>query len=98
MIFCLGRRPKGRWSYACSKALDEFLGAAYWRQKRLPVTIVRLFNTVGPRQTGRYGMVLRYLPGASPHGQAHHRLRHRRANAVLYPRDRCQPSPGQTSA
>jgi len=48
----------GRWSYACSKALDEFRALAYWRQKSLPVTIVRLFNTVGPRQTGRYGMVL----------------------------------------
>jgi UDP-glucose 4-epimerase len=48
----------GRWSYACSKALDEFRALAYWHQKALPVAIVRLFNTVGPRQTGRYGMVL----------------------------------------
>jgi UDP-glucose 4-epimerase len=47
-----------RWSYACSKAIDEFLALAYYREKRLPVTIVRLFNTAGPRQTGRYGMVL----------------------------------------
>lgn len=54
----LGPTAKGRWSYACSKALDEFLGLAYWREKRVPVVIVRLFNTVGPRQTGRYGMVL----------------------------------------
>jgi UDP-glucose 4-epimerase len=48
----------GRWSYACSKALDEFLALAYWREKGLPVVVARLFNTVGPRQTGRYGMVL----------------------------------------
>jgi UDP-glucose 4-epimerase len=47
-----------RWSYACSKAIDEFLALAYYREKKLPVTIVRLFNTAGPRQTGRYGMVL----------------------------------------
>lgn len=54
----LGATNKGRWSYACSKAIDEFLALAYWREKKLPVVIVRLFNTVGPRQTGRYGMVL----------------------------------------
>jgi UDP-glucose 4-epimerase len=54
----LGATTKGRWSYACSKALDEFLGIAYWHEKKLPVVIVRLFNTVGPRQTGRYGMVI----------------------------------------
>jgi UDP-glucose 4-epimerase len=54
----LGATTKGRWSYACSKALDEFLALAYWREKRLPTIIVRLFNTVGPRQTGRYGMVI----------------------------------------
>ena len=54
----LGAPTKGRWSYACSKAIDEFLAIAYWREKKLPVTIVRLFNTVGPRQTGRYGMVI----------------------------------------
>ncbi len=54
----LGPSVKRRWSYACSKALDEFLGLAYWQEKRVPVTIVRLFNTVGPRQTDRYGMVL----------------------------------------
>jgi len=47
-----------RWSYACSKAIDEFLALAYYREKKLPVTIVRLFNTAGPRQTGQYGMVL----------------------------------------
>lgn len=54
----LGPTTKGRWSYACSKAIDEFLAIAYWHEKRLPVVIVRLFNTVGPRQTGRYGMVI----------------------------------------
>jgi len=54
----LGPTCKGRWSYACSKALDEFLALAHWREQRLPVVIARLFNTVGPRQTGRYGMVL----------------------------------------
>jgi UDP-glucose 4-epimerase len=53
-----GSTKQGRWSYACSKALDEFLGLAYSREKKVPVTIVRLFNTVGPRQTGQYGMVL----------------------------------------
>jgi nucleoside-diphosphate-sugar epimerase len=54
----MGATTKGRWSYACSKAIDEFLAFAYWREKKLPTTIVRLFNTVGPRQTGRYGMVI----------------------------------------
>ncbi len=54
----LGATVHARWSYACSKALDEWLGLAYQRDKKVPVTIVRLFNTVGPRQTGRYGMVL----------------------------------------
>ncbi len=54
----LGPTHKGRWSYACSKAIDEFLALAYWHEKRLPVIVTRLFNTVGPRQTGRYGMVL----------------------------------------
>jgi UDP-glucose 4-epimerase len=54
----LGATTKGRWSYACSKAIDEFLALAYWREKKLPTVVVRLFNTVGPRQTGRYGMVI----------------------------------------
>jgi UDP-glucose 4-epimerase len=54
----MGATTKGRWSYACSKALDEFLALAYWKEKRLPVVVFRLFNTVGPRQTGRYGMVI----------------------------------------
>ena len=54
----LGPTNMGRWSYACSKAMDEFLAIAWWKQYSLPVVIVRLFNTVGPRQTGRYGMVI----------------------------------------
>ena len=54
----LGPTAKHRWAYACSKLIDEFLALAYWKEKRLPVVIVRLFNTVGPRQTGQYGMVL----------------------------------------
>ena len=54
----LGATTTGRWAYACSKALDEFLAIAYWNERKLPTLVVRLFNTVGPRQTGRYGMVL----------------------------------------
>jgi UDP-glucose 4-epimerase len=54
----LGPTEKHRWAYACSKLIDEFLALAYWKERRLPVVIVRLFNTVGPRQTGQYGMVL----------------------------------------
>ena len=54
----MGPTPKHRWAYACSKAIDEFLALAYWKERRLPVIIVRLFNTVGPRQTGTYGMVI----------------------------------------
>ncbi|NOT61805.1 MAG: NAD-dependent epimerase/dehydratase family protein [Acidobacteria bacterium] len=54
----MGATNKGRWSYACSKAIDEFLAIAYWKEKRVPTVVVRLFNTVGPKQTGRYGMVI----------------------------------------
>jgi UDP-glucose 4-epimerase len=54
----MGPTPKHRWAYACSKAIDEFLALAYHRERKLPVVVVRLFNTVGPRQTGRYGMVI----------------------------------------
>ena len=54
----LGATSKARWSYACSKAIDEFLAIAYWKEKNVPTVIARLFNTVGPRQTGRYGMVI----------------------------------------
>jgi UDP-glucose 4-epimerase len=54
----MGATTKGRWSYACSKGIDEFLALAYWRERKLPTIVVRLFNTVGPRQTGQYGMVI----------------------------------------
>jgi len=65
----LGPTTKGRWSYACSKAIDEFLAIAYYHEKRLPVVIVRLFNTVGPRQTGRYGMVIPSFVSQALNGQ-----------------------------
>jgi UDP-glucose 4-epimerase len=54
----LGPTPKHRWAYACSKLIDEFLALAYWKERKLPVIVVRLFNTVGPRQSGQYGMVI----------------------------------------
>ncbi|MDP6581295.1 MAG: GDP-mannose 4,6-dehydratase [Vicinamibacterales bacterium] len=54
----LGSTHQHRWAYACSKAIDEFLALAYWKERKLPVIVLRLFNTVGPRQTGRYGMVV----------------------------------------
>jgi UDP-glucose 4-epimerase len=54
----LGPSEKHRWAYACSKLIDEFLALAYWKERKLPIIIVRLFNTVGPRQTGQYGMVI----------------------------------------
>ncbi len=54
----LGPTAKHRWAYACSKLIDEFLALAYWKERKLPVIVVRLFNTVGPRQTGQYGMVI----------------------------------------
>jgi nucleoside-diphosphate-sugar epimerase len=54
----MGPSTTGRWSYACSKAIDEFLALAYWKERKLPTVVARLFNTVGPRQTGRYGMVV----------------------------------------
>ena len=54
----LGPPDKGRWSYACSKLIDEFLAIAYWKEKRVPTVVARMFNVVGPRQTGRYGMVV----------------------------------------
>jgi len=61
----IGPPWQARWSYACSKLMDEFLALAYAKERSLPVTIARLFNTVGPRQTGRYGMVLpRFIAAA----------------------------------
>ena len=64
----LGPTTQGRWSYAASKALDEFLALSYWKQKKQPVVIARLFNTVGPRQTGRYGMVMPNFVGQALEG------------------------------
>lgn len=60
-----GATSKHRWAYACAKALDEFLALAHWKESRLPVVIVRLFNTVGPRQTGQYGMVVPRFVGSA---------------------------------
>ena len=66
----IGPPTLGRWSYACSKLMDEFLALAYWREKGLPVAIARLFNTVGPRQTGSYGMVLPRFVAAAKCGSS----------------------------
>ncbi len=76
----MGATTKGRWSYACSKAIDEFLALAYWREKKLPAVVVRLFNTVGPRQTGQYGMVIPDLCEAGAGRSPDHRLRRRLAD------------------
>jgi len=65
----IGPPDRGRWSYACSKAMDEFLAIAYSRERHVPVVVVRLFNTVGPRQTGRYGMVLPRFVGQAQRGE-----------------------------
>ena len=65
----LGPTGKHRWAYACSKMIDEFLALAYWKERKLPVIIVRLFNTVGPRQTGQYGMVIPTLVSQSLAGK-----------------------------
>jgi UDP-glucose 4-epimerase len=65
----IGPPHRGRWSYACSKLMDEFLALAYARERSLPVVIARLFNTVGPRQTGRYGMVLPRFIASAKSGQ-----------------------------
>lgn len=65
----MGATDKGRWAYACSKAIDEFLAMAYWRERGLPTIVVRLFNTVGPRQTGSYGMVVPRLVGQALAGE-----------------------------
>ena len=64
-----GAAHLGRWSYACTKALDEFLALAYWRERGLPAVVVRLFNTVGPRQSGRYGMVVPRFVAAALAGE-----------------------------
>jgi len=65
----IGPPTFARWSYACSKLLDEFLALAYWREKKVPVFVARLFNTVGPRQTGRYGMVMPRFVQAALHDE-----------------------------
>ncbi len=65
----MGATVHSRWAYACSKALDEWLALAYHREKKVPVIVVRLFNTVGPRQTGRYGMVLPNFAGQAVRGE-----------------------------
>lgn len=65
----MGATNVGRWAYACSKAIDEFLALAYWKEKSLPTVVVRLFNTVGPRQTGRYGMVIPRFVGQALAGE-----------------------------
>src|SRR6188768_2680602 len=65
----LGATVKHRWAYACSKAIDEFLALAYWKERKLPIVIVRFFNTVGPRQTGQYGMVIPNFVGQALAGQ-----------------------------
>jgi UDP-glucose 4-epimerase len=65
----LGATTKARWAYACSKAVDEFLAMAYWHERELPITVVRLFNTVGPRQTGEYGMVVPRFVGQALAGE-----------------------------
>ncbi len=65
----MGPTHKHRWAYACSKALDEFLALAYFKEYQLPVVVVRLFNTVGPRQTGRYGMVIPTFVGQALAGE-----------------------------
>lgn len=64
----MGSAAEGRWSYACSKALDEFLALAYHKERGVPVVVARVFNTVGPRQTGRYGMVVPRFVGQALRG------------------------------
>ena len=82
----LGPTTRPRWSYGASKAIDEFLALAYWRERRLPVVVARLFNVVGPRQTGAYGMVLPRLVDAALGRRSAGGARRRAAAAVLRPR------------
>jgi UDP-glucose 4-epimerase len=65
----MGATTTGRWSYACSKAIDEYLALAYWKERKLPVVVARLFNTIGARQTGRYGMVVPKFVGQALSGR-----------------------------
>ena len=84
----MGPTSKGRWSYACSKAIDEFLALAYHKEKRLPVVVARLFNTVGPRQTGRYGMVIPNFVKQALLGHPLTVLRRRHPDPLLHLRER----------
>ena len=81
----LGPTQKHRWAYACSKMIDEFLALAYWKERKLPVIVLRLFNTVGPRQTGQYGMVDPQLRAAGALRSADYRLRRRHASHAASP-------------
>ena len=90
----IGPPHQARWSYACSKLMDEFLALAYAKERSLPVVIARLFNTVGPRQTGQYGMVLPRFIAAARSGQTAQGLWGWPADAVLLLRARHRRSPG----
>ena len=89
----MGATVKHRWAYACSKAIDEFLALAYYKERGLPVIIVRFFNTVGPRQTGQYGMVLPSFVQQALVGSADHRVRRRDAITQLHLRRRRRRMP-----
>ena len=80
----IGPTTHSRWAYAASKTVDEFLGLAYHRQFGLPVVVMRFFNTIGPRQTGRYGMVVPRLGAPGAERRAARGVRRRRANALLW--------------
>ena len=84
----MGPSTTGRWSYACSKAIDEFLALAYWKERKLPTVVARLFNTVGPRQTGRYGMVVPTFVGQALAGRPLTVFGDGNADALLLPRRR----------
>ena len=89
--FVLGSSNTGRWSYACSKAIDEFLALAYWKERKLPTVVARLFNTVGPRQTGRYGMVVPTLVQQALAGRPLTVYGDGTPDALLLPRRRRRP-------
>ena len=91
----MGPTPKHRWAYACSKAIDEFLALAYYRERKLPVIVVRLFNTVGPRQTGRYGMVIPNFVRQALAGEPITVLRRRHADALVHLRRRRRRRPAR---
>jgi UDP-glucose 4-epimerase len=93
----LGATVRGRWSYACSKAIDEFLALAHWKERGLPTIVGRLFNTVGPRQTGRYGMVIPTFVQQALDGE-NHCLRGRHAAQMFLSRRRCRLRAGRLDA